>query len=96
MDVPMDNYVADYKRKRDLLYSGLADKYDVVKPGGAFYIFPKAPGGKGSEFVTKAIENNVLIIPGSIFSQRDTHFRIAYAAPDSTIERGIEVLRRLA
>jgi aspartate/methionine/tyrosine aminotransferase len=96
MDVPMDGYVADYKRKRDLIYNGLADKYEVVKPGGAFYIFPKAPGGKGSEFVTKAIENNVLIIPGNIFSQHDTHFRIAYAAPDSTIERGIEVLRRLA
>ncbi len=96
MDVPMDKYVADYKRKRDLIYNGLADKYDVVKPGGAFYIFPKAPRGSGSAFVTKAIENNVLIIPGNIFSQHDTHFRIAYAAGDSTIERGIEVLRRLA
>jgi aspartate aminotransferase/aminotransferase len=97
MDVPMDTYVADYKRKRDLIYSGLADKYEVVKPGGAFYIFPKAPRGiKGTDFVTKAIENNVLIIPGNIFSQHDTHFRIAYAAPDRTIERGIEVLRRLA
>ncbi|HEY2415042.1 MAG TPA: aminotransferase class I/II-fold pyridoxal phosphate-dependent enzyme [Pirellulaceae bacterium] len=97
MDVPMDQYVADYKRKRDLIYSGLADKYEVIKPGGAFYIFPKAPRGmRGTEFVTKAIENNVLIIPGNIFSQHDTHFRIAYAAPDSTIERGIEVLRKLA
>jgi aspartate/methionine/tyrosine aminotransferase len=97
MDVPMDKYVADYKRKRDLIYNGLADKYEVVKPGGAFYIFPKAPRGlTGSDFVTKTIENNVLIIPGNIFSQHDTHFRIAYAAPDSTIERGIEVLRRLA
>ncbi len=96
MDVPMDKYVVDYKRKRDMIYNGLADKYEVVKPGGAFYIFPKAPGGSGSEFVTKAIENNVLVIPGNIFSQRDTHFRIAYAAADSTIERGIEVLRKLA
>ncbi|MBW8883405.1 MAG: aminotransferase class I/II-fold pyridoxal phosphate-dependent enzyme [Planctomycetia bacterium] len=96
MDVPMDKYVLDYKRKRDLIYGGLADKYEVVKPGGAFYIFPKAPGGSGSEFVTKAIENNVLIIPGSIFSRRDTHFRISYAASDETIQRGIDVLRRLA
>jgi aspartate aminotransferase/aminotransferase len=65
-------------------------------PGGAFYAFPKAPRGSGSQFVTQAIENNLLIIPGNIFSQRDTHFRISYAAPDATIERGIEVLRRLA
>src|SRR5947207_12837013 len=96
MDVPMDKYLADYRRKRDLIYSGLADKYEVVKPGGAFYIFPKAPGGAGSEFVTKAIENNVLIIPGNIFSQRDTHFRISFAASDDTIRRGVEVLRNLA
>jgi aspartate aminotransferase len=96
MDVPMDKYVADYKRKRDMIYSGLADKYEVTKPGGAFYIFPKAPGASGSQFVTKAIENNVLIIPGNIFSEHDTHFRIAYAATDATIERGIEVLRKLA
>jgi len=96
MDVPMDSYAADYKRKRDLIYSGLADKYEVVKPGGAFYIFPKAPQGMGGEFVTRAIENKLLIIPGSIFSRADTHFRISYAASDDTLHRGIEVLRRLA
>jgi aspartate aminotransferase len=92
----MDSYIADYKRKRDLIYSGLAGKYEVVKPGGAFYIFPKAPRGSGTQFVTQAIENNVLIIPGNIFSRADTHFRIAFAAPDETIHRGIEVLRKLA
>jgi aspartate aminotransferase/aminotransferase len=46
--------------------------------------------------VHRAIENELLIIPGNIFSRRDTHFRISYAAPDQTIDRGIEVLRRLA
>jgi aspartate aminotransferase/aminotransferase len=46
--------------------------------------------------VHRAIENGLLIIPGGIFSQRDTHFRISFAAPDATIDRGIEVLRRLA
>jgi len=96
MDVPMDGHLADYRKKRDLIYNGLAEKYEVVKPGGAFYIFPRAPAASGSQFVTKAIENNVLIIPGSIFSSRDTHFRISFAAPDATIQRGIDVLRKLA
>jgi len=95
MDVPMDASVAAYRHKRDLIYNGLADKYEVTKPGGAFYIFPKSPHGTGSEFVTRAIENNVLIIPGSIFSRRDTHFRISYAASDDTIHRGIDALRKL-
>jgi aspartate aminotransferase/aminotransferase len=46
--------------------------------------------------VRKAIQHNLLIIPGGVFSRRDTHFRLSYAAPDSTLERGLEVLGRLA
>ena len=49
-----------------------------------------------SEFVERAIADQLLIIPGKIFSQRDTHFRISYAAADQTIQRGIEVLRKIA
>ena len=96
MDVDVAAHVADYKRKRDLIYAGLSDLYEVVQPRGAFYIFPKAPWGTGSEFVAKAIERQLLIIPGNIFSRRDSHFRISYAAPDETIYRGIDVLRDLA
>lgn len=76
--------------------TALADDYEVVKPGGAFYVFPKTPWGTGDQFVHRAIENKLLVIPGQIFSQRDTHFRISYAAADATIERGLEVLRKLA
>ena len=96
MDVDMGKYVADYKRKRDLIVAGLSDMYQITQPGGAFYVFPKAPWGAGEEFVAEAIKNDLLIIPGNIFSRRDTHFRISYAAADETIQRGIEVLRKLA
>jgi len=85
-----------YRRKRDIVYEGLKDKYDCVKPTGAFYMFPEAPGGDGDAFVAKAIENNILIIPGSVFSERKTHFRISFAAPDDVLERGVEALNRLA
>jgi len=85
-----------YRRKRDMIYDGLKEKFNVVKPGGAFYIFPEAPGGDADRFVPLAIENNVLIIPGNVFSERNTHFRISYAADDDTLRRGIEVLNRLA
>jgi len=88
--------IAAYKRKRDLIYEGLSKKFNVVKPGGAFYIFPEAPGGDGEAFVAKAIENNILIIPGSVFSERNTHFRLSFAAEDATIERGAEALNKLA
>ncbi len=96
MDVDVSQYLDQYRRKRDMLYEGLQDVFELVKPGGAFYAFPKAPWGSGSEFVTEAIHNRLLIIPGGIFSQRDTHFRLSYAADDAVIERGIEVLRKLA
>jgi aspartate aminotransferase/aminotransferase len=96
IDVPMDEHIAAYRRKRDLIYEGLKDYFEVIRPGGAFYIFPKAPGDSGQAFVRRAIENNVLIIPGNIFSRRDTHFRISYAADERTLERGIEALRKLA
>ena len=86
-----------YRRKRDLLVAGLRDDYELTTPGGAFYAFPKLPWGTGMEFVTRAIENyQLLIIPGSVFSRRDTHFRISYAADDNVIARGIEVLRKMA
>jgi aspartate aminotransferase/aminotransferase len=52
--------------------------------------------GTGTQFVEQAIANQLLVIPGKIFSNRDTHFRVSYAADNRTIERGIEVMRQLA
>jgi aspartate aminotransferase/aminotransferase len=88
--------IADFRDRRDLIYEGLSKHFKVVRPGGAFYIFPEAPGGSGREFVTRAIQAGVLVIPGGVFSERDTHFRISYAVGRATIERGVEVLGRLA
>jgi len=96
LDRDMEKDRLDYRQKRDRIYSGLRTHFNVVKPGGAFYIFPEAPNGDGDAFVKKAIENSLLIVPGSVFSERKTHFRISYAAADETIDRGIEILRRLA
>ena len=96
LDFDVTGIVDDYRRKRDLLIEGLADLYEFAKPGGAFYLFAKTPWGTGGEFVAEAIRNNLLIIPGSVFSGRDTHFRVSYAASDETLRRGIDILRRLA
>ncbi|MEE9603349.1 MAG: pyridoxal phosphate-dependent aminotransferase [Thermoguttaceae bacterium] len=96
MDVDISRHVVAYRHKRDMLIEGLADDYEIVKPGGAFYVFPKLPWGTGMEFVERAVENQLLVIPGNIFSRRDTHFRISYAADNATIARGIEVLQKLA
>jgi aspartate aminotransferase/aminotransferase len=96
MGVDIQKHADDYRRKRDAIVAGLSDLYELVQPGGAFYAFPKAPWGTATEFVTEAIRNRLLVIPGGIFSHRDTHFRLSYAAADETIAAGIAVLRRLA
>ncbi len=95
-DTDVSAHVADYRHKRDRICAGLKDRFEIVRPGGAFYVFPKAPRGSGSEFVTEAIRNSLLVIPGNVFSRQDTHFRISYAADDRIIDRGVEILNRLA
>ncbi|QDV71794.1 Putative N-acetyl-LL-diaminopimelate aminotransferase [Rosistilla carotiformis] len=96
IDVDVDDYRQQYQGKRDRIIDALKDDYEIEVPGGAFYIFPKVPWGTGTTFVEAAIAAGLLIIPGGIFSGRDTHFRISYAASDQTIDRGIEVLKQLA
>ena len=59
-------------------------------------MFPKAPIESGAKFVEQAIERGLLIIPGNIFSARDTHFRISFAASDEQLKRGMDILRSMA
>src|SRR5207244_2997917 len=73
-DCDVSAFVADYQRKRDFMFTSLENRFELTKPGGAFYLFPQAPRGTGSEFVAEAIRHNLLIIPGNVFSSRDTHF----------------------
>ena len=96
-DAPMDIPLAECKRKRDKLMAGIAGHYRFVKPGGAFYLYPEAPGGSGKRFADAAAEQEKLIVvPGSVFGAADTHFRIAYTVTDRTLDRGIAALLRLA
>jgi aspartate aminotransferase/aminotransferase len=85
-----------YRGKRDLACGILREAFGLVEPEGAFYVFPEAPGGSGTEFVGRAIENGVLVIPGDVFSERDTHFRVSFAAADGVIEAGCRRLVELA
>jgi len=95
-DLEFPERVAEYRLNRDFMLHELGGLYEFAPADGAFYLFAKAPWGTGSEFVAEAIKNNLLIIPGNVFSERDTHFRISFAAEHRTLERGVEVLRKLA
>ena len=91
----MSAAVGQYRLKRDMVFEALGTKFGLIKPGGAFYAFVPAPGGSATEFVTRAIDNNVLIIPGNVFSAKDTHFRISYATDEASLARGLDVLCKM-
>ncbi|MBI4716876.1 MAG: aminotransferase class I/II-fold pyridoxal phosphate-dependent enzyme [Planctomycetes bacterium] len=98
MDTDMSARVTQYRGKRDLVCAELEGAFDFVRPAGGFYVFPKAPPrfASAGAFVEEAIGRNVLIISGEVFSERDTHFRVSYAAPDEHLRRGCAVLRAIA
>ena len=96
-DVDLHPYIDTYRAKRDLMVGILGQHFELAPPDGAFYLWAKAPAGwTGSAFVNHCIANNLLVIPGNVFSERDTHFRICYTVPDAKLKQGAELLGRLA
>jgi len=86
----------DYQRKRDFLYSQLTELgYSVVKPQGAFYLFPRSPVEDDVAFVDALQEWNVLTVPGRGFGTPG-HFRISYCVEDWVLEGAIEGFARAA
>lgn len=96
-DVDLQPHFHSYKDKRDRLTKELDPRYGLAAPEGSFFAFPELPGGCSSdEFVPRALEHRLLIVPGKAFSRRDTHFRLSFAVDDDVLERGIKVLNELA
>lgn len=99
LDTDMSGYVEAYRHKRDRVIERLSPHYALTEPGGAFYAFvevPKHLNMTGNAFVEEAVKRSLLIIPGNVFSQQDTHFRISYACDDAMLERGLDVLVEMA
>ena len=98
MDTDMSSCVSAYRAKRDLVCDALEGAVEFVRPGGGFFVFPKTPPTFPSTnaFVEETIKRNVLIIPGEVFSERNTHFRVSYAAPDEKLQAGCKIIRELA
>jgi aspartate/methionine/tyrosine aminotransferase len=95
-EVDMRPWVDRFEKRRDTVLAAFEGLTQVARPGGAFYAFvevPPALGMTATQFVEKAIERSVLVIPGKVFSTRDTHFRLSFAAKEETLARGLDVLR---
>ncbi len=88
--------VAEYQEKRDILYNHLTSLgFKMVKPGGGFYLFPKAPIQDDVAFVRQAQQHNLLLVPGSGFGAPG-YFRIAYCIDMDIIQRSLPKWTALA
>jgi len=88
--------IAAYQEKRDILYHYLTELgFSMVRPDGAFYLFPKSPFADDVEFVKLAQKHHILLVPGAGFGATG-HFRIAYCVDKAMIERSLPAWCALA
>jgi aspartate aminotransferase len=88
--------IAAYQKKRDFLFKNLIEMgYSLVKPQGAFYMFPKSPIEDEVAFVKELQEHNVLVVPGRSFGTPG-YFRISYCVEDKTLEGSLTGFKKAA
>lgn len=86
-----------YSQKRDLVLSHL-EHMGITAHGadGAFFTFFKAPNDLTDiEFVQKAAEHELILVPGRAFSRLHGHVRLSYGADIETLKRGMSALDKL-
>jgi aspartate aminotransferase len=88
--------VAIYDRRRRAMAAVLRRAgIEFAMPAGAFYFFPKAPGGDDRRFVDLLLQENVLAVPGRGFGFPG-HFRLAFCVDEEVIERSGPSFERAA
>lgn len=88
--------VTVYETNRDILYTELTRLgFDIVKPQGTFYMFPKTLEADANAFCNRALEQDLLLVPGDTFGCPG-HFRIAYCVETEKVKRSIKAFQKLA
>ncbi len=83
-----------YETNMKLLYKALTELgFSCVRPGGTFYIFPKALEEDAKEFCKKALKYDLVLVPGDTFGAPG-YFRMAYCIDTEKVERSLPALRR--
>lgn len=81
--------MAVYERNMNLLYAKLVELgFSCVKPGGTFYIFPKALEEDAKIFCRKALQYDLILVPGDSFGCPG-YFRMAYCIDTEKVERSL-------
>jgi aspartate aminotransferase len=83
-----------YETNTNILYDALTDLgFDIVRPGGTFYMFPKALEDDAVAFSKKAMAHDLILVPGDSFGAPG-YFRIAYCIDTEKVERSVDAFRR--
>ena len=83
-----------YETNMNILYNELTDLgFTCVKPGGTFYIFPKALEEDSVAFCKKALKYDLILVPADTFGAPG-FFRMAYCIATEKVERSLEALRK--
>lgn len=83
-----------YETNMKLIYDELVQLgFEVVKPGGTFYIFPKALEGDAVAFCKKAMKYDLVLVPGDTFGCPG-YFRMAYCIETEKVRRAMPAMRR--
>jgi aspartate aminotransferase len=83
-----------YETNMNLIYNELVSLgFTCVKPGGTFYIFPKALEEDSVAFCQKALKYDLILVPADTFGAPG-YFRMAYCIDTEKVERSLEALRR--
>lgn len=86
--------ISVYETNMNLLYKELtALGFTCVKPGGTFYIFPKALEEDAKVFCQKALKYDLVLVPSDSFGCPG-YFRMAYCIDTEKVERSLEALRK--
>lgn len=84
-----------YETNMNLLYDELTRLgFEIVRPGGTFYMLPKALEADAVAFSRKALRYDLILVPGDSFGAPG-YFRIAYCVDTGKVERSLEAFRRL-
>ena len=83
-----------YEKNMNLLYDALVRLgFDVVRPGGTFYIFPKALEDDANAFCMKAKDYDLILVPSDSFGVPG-YFRMAYCIDTEKVERSIAAFEK--
>ena len=83
-----------YEKNMNLIYDCLMELgFTVVKPGGTFYIFPKALEEDAKVFCEKALKYDLVLVPADSFGAPG-YFRMAYCIDTEKVERSLVALRK--